>query len=315
MTIKVALTPPDISAYQTGNIGIDYYTTFDSGKPGPHVLVNAVTHGNELCGAIVVDFLYRHDVRPTRGKLSLGFANYMAFLRFNAASPTASRYVDEDFNRLWSVDVLDGPRDSVELRRARAIRPFIDTVDLLLDLHSMQQSSPPLMLCGPLEKGRIFAKGVGVPVHVVADEGHAAGKRMRDYGAFGEPDSAKNALLIECGQHWEEESANVALETTIRFLKHADVIEPDFAEKHLTANTPLRQKFIEVTQAVTVRSSEFSFIEPFKGLEIIPKKGDLIGFDGDTQVSAPYDNCVLIMPSQRLIPGQTAVRLGRLLAD
>ena len=215
MTTRIELTPPDISGYAEGNTGIPYYTTFDSGKPGPHILINAVTHGNELCGAIAVEFLFRHDVRPTRGKLSLGFANFMAFLKFDPAAPTGSRYVDEDINRLWSPEVLDGPRDTLELQRARELRPFIDTVDVLLDLHSMQQSSPPLMLSGPLAKGRMLAAGVGFPTHVVSDEGHAAGNRLRDYAAFGDPNSPKNALLVECGQHWEADSAVVALETTL----------------------------------------------------------------------------------------------------
>src|SRR3546814_10156716 len=71
----IELTPPDISAYKAGNTGIDYATTFDSGRSGPHVLINAVTHGNELCGAIAVDLLFRADVRPTRGRLTLSFAH------------------------------------------------------------------------------------------------------------------------------------------------------------------------------------------------------------------------------------------------
>lgn len=312
--LKIDLTAPDISAYKTGNTGIDYYTTFDSGVPGPHVMVNAVTHGNELCGAIVVDFLFRQKVRPTRGKLTLGFANYMAFLQFDPTRPTESRFVDEDFNRLWSTDVLEGPRDSVELRRAREIRPLIDTVDLLLDIHSMQQTCPALMLCGPLPKGRTFATGVGVPADVVADEGHAAGKRMRDYGGFGDPDSSKNALLVECGQHWEASSADVAQETALRFLKHVDIVDQAFLTAHLSSATPARQRVIEVTEAITVRSSAFRFVEPFTGLETIPSKGDIIGHDGDTPIKAPYDNCVLIMPSRRRFPGQTAVRLGRILS-
>jgi predicted deacylase len=313
MDKKMDLTAPDISAYKAGNTGFDYYTTFDSGIPGPHVMVNAVTHGNELCGAIAVDFLFRQEVRPTRGKLTLGFANYMAFLQFDPTRPTASRFVDEDFNRLWSPDVLDGPRDSVELRRAREIRPLIHTVDLLLDIHSMQQACPALMLCGPLPKGRTFAKGVGVPVDVVADEGHAAGKRLRDYGSFGDPKSPKNALLVECGQHWEAESADVALETTLRFLSHTDIADPDILAAHLPSAAPAAQRIIEVTEAITVRSNDFTFVEPFTGLETIPNAGDLIGHDGDTPVEAPYDNCVLIMPSKRLFAGQTAVRLGRIL--
>ncbi len=311
MTVRVELTPPDISRYAAGNTGIPYYSTFDSGKPGPHILINAVTHGNELCGATTLDFLSRHDVRPTRGKLSLGFANFMAYQNFDLAMPAASRYVEEDFNRLWSSDVLDGPRDSIELQRAREIRPLIETVDILFDLHSMQQSCPALILCGTLAKGRTLAAGVGFPVHVVADAGHTAGKRMRDYGAFNDPKSPRNALLVECGQHWEADSAVVALETTLRFLRYLDAIDPKFAAAHLPATEPVQQRFIEVTEAITVRSKAFCFAKPYKGLEILPKAGDLIGHDGDTPLRTPYDDCILIMPSRRLYPGQTAVRLGR----
>lgn len=306
----VELTPPAITGYRQGNTGIDYMTTFDSGKPGPHVMVNAVTHGNELCGAIVVDFLFRQNVRPTRGKLTLGFANYRAFLTFDPRYPGLSRYIDEDINRVWSPDVLEGPRDSDELRRAREMRPLIDTVDLLLDLHSMQTRSPALMLAGPLEKGRKLAAAVGVPEYVVCDEGHAAGKRMRDYGDFGNPDSPKNALLVECGQHWEKASVNVAMQTTLRFLKHCDVVDHAFLDAHITPD-PAPQKFITVTEAVTIGSNDFEFVDDYYGMEVIPKAGTVIAHDEKKPVRTPYDDCVLIMPSRRTAAGQTAVRLGR----
>ena len=71
----IELTPPDISAYAKGNTGIDYATTFDSGKAGPHVCVSALVHGNELCGAIAADWLMREGVRPQQGKLSFLFCN------------------------------------------------------------------------------------------------------------------------------------------------------------------------------------------------------------------------------------------------
>lgn len=306
----VELMPPAITGYREGNTGIDYMTTYDGGKPGPHVMVNAVTHGNELCGAIVVDFLFREGVRPTRGKLTLGFANYRALLSFDARYPGLSRYVDEDFNRLWSPEVLDSDRNSDELRRAREIRPLIDTVDLLLDLHSMQTSAPALMLCGPLEKGRQLAAAVGVPEYVVSDEGHAAGKRMRDYADFGNPDSPKNALLVECGQHWEKSSADVAMQTTLRFLKHCDVVDHAFLDAHI-APDPAPQKFITVTDAVTIEDPDFEFVEEYIGMEVIPTAGTVIANDGPKPVKTPYDDCVLIMPSRRTAAGQTAVRLGR----
>ena len=214
----IELTAPDISPYKESNTGIDYITTFDSGQAGPHVAITAVVHGNEVCGAITLDWLMKLGVRPKQGRLSLGFMNVAAYSRFDPAMPTASRFVDEDFNRLWDAATLDGPRDSLELRRAREVRPFIDTVDRLLDIHSMQHATGALMLAGPLDKGRKLAEGVGVPELVVMDEGHAAGRRMRDYADFRDAASPKDALLVECGQHWEKSSETLAKETALRFL-------------------------------------------------------------------------------------------------
>ena len=231
-------------------------------------------------------------------------------MRFDADFPATSRLVDEDFNRLWSADVLDGDRDSVELVRAREMRPLIDQADFLLDIHSMQTSIAPLMMAGPLDKGREFARAVGYPQFVVLDEGHAAGRRMRDYADFGDPASEKNALLIEAGQHWEESTADASLETTLRFLDHLGVIDPEFVAEN-TAEELVPQKIIEVTAAVTIRHDVFTFAEPYVGLEVIPEAGTVLGHDGDEPVTTPYDDCVLIMPSRRLLPGQTAVRLGR----
>ena len=128
---------PDIAPYRRGNTGIDYVHTFDSGRLGPHVMINALTHGNEVCGAYAVDRLFRWETRPARGKLTLSFANVDAFSRFSRERPADSRWVDEDFNRVWSDDKLDGARASAELVRARVLRPLIAAADLLLDLHSM----------------------------------------------------------------------------------------------------------------------------------------------------------------------------------
>jgi succinylglutamate desuccinylase len=310
MTYPVELKAADISAYQAGNTGIPYVTTLDSGKPGPHVLINAVTHGNELCGAIAVDFLFRNAVRPLRGVLTLSFANVPAYLAFDAKKPTASRYVDEDFNRVWDAATLEGSRDSVELRRAREFRPAVDRADYLLDIHSMQQATAPLMMAGMLDKSVALARRVGIPELIVRDAGHAAGRRMRDYLGFGDPASPKTALLIECGQHWEKTSEHVAIATALRFLEILEIIDPAIARRHQATPAP-RQRVITVTDAITITSESFEFAQDYRGLEVLAKSGTLIGHDGAREVRTPYDDCVLIMPSRRLTRGQTAVRLGR----
>lgn len=305
----VELTAPDISAYKAGNTGVPFYTSITSGEPGPHVLINAVVHGNELCGPIALDHLFSTDFRPLQGTLTLGFANIEAYHAFDPADPTASRYLDEDFNRVWDVSTLEGDRDSRELRRAREIRPLIDTVDLLFDIHSMQHKTPPLMISGPLEKGRALARAIASPAYVVSDAGHKAGRRLRDYGGFGDPASDKNALLIECGQHWERDARPVAIDSVYRFLMHFGLADQATAEPHLLP-LPSTQTVIAVDRPVTIKTENFRFAEKFTGMETLAKDA-LIGWDGDEEVRAPFEGCVLIMPTRRTWKGQTAVRLGR----
>jgi succinylglutamate desuccinylase len=57
--------------------------------------VVALTHGNEIAGAVALDRLLRAGIRPCAGRLSLVFANLDAFARFDPQDPTASRFVDE----------------------------------------------------------------------------------------------------------------------------------------------------------------------------------------------------------------------------
>ena len=276
-------------------------------------MVNAVTHGNEICGALAVDRLLRMGVRPTRGTLTLSFANIEAYFRFDPKRPYATRFIDEDFNRVWNARTLDSPRESIELRRARALRPFVEAADFLLDIHSMLEPSPPVMICGPLEKGIRFAFDVAIPRDVVSDEGHANGTRMRDFGGFGDPGSPKNALLVECGQHWERAAEVVAWQTTWRYLRHLDIVDREAAAREIAADAPPPQRLVRVTEAVVARTPEFRFAREFCGMEVLPREGDVIAYDDGEAIRAPYDNCVLVMPVPNNVKtGLTAVRLGRI---
>lgn len=305
---------PDIRPYAEGNCGIPYVFTFDSGVDGPHVMVNALTHGNEVCGAIAVKGLLDAGVTPRRGRMTLAFANVDAYGRFDPTRPDASRFVDQDFNRVWTSAVLDDTgRDSSELRRARAMRPVIDTVDLLLDLHSMHEKSRPLIVSGPLDKGIALARALGAPADVIVDEGHPEGRRMRDYADFGDPASARNALLIECGQHWETSAVTVARDSAARFLLNAGVIDEQDVPAGWLQPLPATQRVVRVTEPVVASSMDFRFAGPYTGLETFAEAGAVIGWRDGEPVVTPYANCVLVMPSLRqLRPGVTVVRLGQL---
>ena len=304
---------PALTTHADGNRGIPYAWTFAGRGPGPHVLLQALTHGNEVCGAIALDWLLRETVRPIHGTLSMVFANIAAYLRFDPANPFASRCVDEDFNRLWSADTLDGTRESRELRRARELRPLYDSVDFLLDLHSMSDPCPPLAMAGRQRKGLALAQALAFPRHVVIDGGHSAGRRLRDYAFFDDPGDPRAALLIECGQHWEKSAPEVAKQSVLRWLAHFGMVDTEFVAAHLTPLPDGAQRLIEVTTTVTIASDEFAFVQPVRALETIPRAGTLYAVDGGREIRTPHDDCVIIMPTRRPKKGETAVRLGRYL--
>jgi predicted deacylase len=308
----VELRAPDITRWREGNTGVDYVFAWDSGRPGPRVMVQALTHGNEICGAIALDWLLERGFRPQRGRLVLAFANVAAYARFDPADPFPSRCVDEDLNRVWADEVLMGAHDSTELRRARELRPFVDASEFLLDIHSMSEPCVPLMVCGTRDKNAAYARALGMPAVLLIDTGHPAGLRMIERGRFGDPDAPERALLIECGQHWERAAADVAIDALVRFLGLAGVADATWVAAHTRLPLPREQRLVRVTEPVVARSADFRFLVPTVGLSVIPRRGTPIARDGEHVVVTPYDDTVLVMPGTRnLKPGGTAVRLGR----
>ena len=306
---NVRLFPPDISPWVEGNVGIPGITVRDSGRPGPHVALLALMHGNELAGAIALDRLLRTGLSPTHGKLSFSFLNLVAFHRFDPHRPTASRFVDEDMNRVWDEAILNGPRRSIELDRAREIRSFMETVDILLDLHSMLWPSEPLILSGASSKGRALAEGIGTPPLVVRDHGHINGPRLIDYPRFTSSETPYAACLVEAGQHWEQSTVDRMLASVAGLLRHVAVVHPNAPLP--PAPGPTRTRVASVTTAVTAMTSNFSFVQTYHGGDIIPRRDTLIAMDGPTEIRTPHDDCLLVMPSLRPSRGHTAVRLGR----
>ena len=279
-------------------------------------MVQALTHGNELCGAIALDYLFREGVRPVAGRLTFAFANIEAFASWDTSDPNRSRYVDEDYNRVWSDDTLKGARNSTELRRARELVKFVDAADFLLDIHSMHDPCAPIMVCGATgeggEKSAAFARKMQVPQNLLIDTGHPAGLRMIERGPFRDPRAPQTAILIECGQHWERSSVDVAIDTALRFLQTTGVVESSFVKPRLRIQPTAAQTTINVTHAVVAKSLSFRFAGTVTGLQVIAKAGDPIAYDGDEVIVAPYDNTVLVMPSMaHLKVGTTMVRLGR----
>lgn len=308
-SFPVNIDPPDLRRWLAGNTGIAGAWSFAAAAPGPHVAITAIVHGNEFAGAIVVERLLREGLRPARGRLSLVFCNLDAYARFDRDDPTASRFVDEDLNRVWDADVLNGPRRSSELRRARELAPLMDTVDLLGDLHSMLWASDPLILSGQTEKASNLALAIGEPPVVVADSGHVGGRRLIDYARFADPRTPAAAVLIEAGDHWEAATVARMERACAALLRHGGIVGPGAPIAPPAAGASPR--LARVTRTVTAASRNFTFVRDFRGGEVIGARNTLIALDGEEEVRTPHDACMLVMPTPLVPRGHTAVRLAR----
>ena len=316
-TLTFELAQPDIGAWRAGNTGVEGVWSFDSGRPGRHVMVSALIHGNELCGAWALKGLLEAGVRPAQGRLTLVFANLTAFDRFDPAHHDASRFVDEDLNRQWSLDRMADARTR-ERARAAELRPFVEQADWLLDIHSMHERAAPLLLTGMQPRNQALARAMGNPEHIVIDAGHKDGVRMRDFGRFGQADEQApdtRSLLVECGFHGDVSSRTVAHDMCARFLVASEALTQAAVDAALPGWTQIpaaRQWALEVTGPVVARSSAFRFTEAFQGLEVIPHAGTVIGDNDGEPVVTPYNDCVLVMPSVRQArAGVTVVRWAR----
>lgn len=304
-TAPLEVLPRDLSAYRQGNTGIDYVHRFESGKPGPHVLVNALTHGNEICGMVAATHLLDTGVRPKIGTLTVSFANIEAYEAFDIDNPYENRQLVHNLNRIWSPQWLDGDEQSPELRRARELRPVLDAADYVLDIHSTRAPVQPFWVYPEMDRNTALAAAVGAPaVQLVMPAGRFPGTGVLNYGRHGDPASdSGGALVVECGQHFAQSAALLATDVTLRFLAHLGLIDAPANSAPAATAQPFR--LLEVHM---VKSADFTFTRPLLGFEVF-NKGELIAINAGEEIRSPCDNCTIFMPTRMPIVGREAVYL------
>lgn len=281
----------DIEKYALGNTGIPYLWSFDSGKPGPHLMVCGIMHGNEIAGAVVLHRLLSENIQPLVGKLTLCFGNPKAYKRFDKKDPTSSRFVDQDINRVWGKELSDLSLTSYELTRARELSPIIETVDLMLDIHSMQASGPAVALLNDTPAALECAQGLSeVPFIITGKVPDPESLRLRDLPCFAKNNPKGAAIQIEAGQHWESETVENADRIVRQFLENYGLILP-------TSRKPkVAQKRLKTIQIIQQEGSDFHYMTDIQSGDFFAEAGSLIGMDGNKEIVTPVDNCYFIMP-------------------
>jgi predicted deacylase len=299
--------PRDLSAYRAGNTGVPYVHRFSSGRPGPHVLVNALTHGNEFCGMAAACHLLDTGVRPLIGTLTVSFANVAAYETFDTLQPFDSRQLVHNLNRIWSDTWLDGVEHSPELARAREMRPVVAAADHILDIHSTSQPVQPFWVYPDRPRNAAAALAIGEPaVHLVMPQGLGSGTPLIQHGHHGTAGFHGVGLVAECGQHFQQASADRAVRVARQFLAHFGLIATEDRPPAAPA-----QRY-QLLQTWVIKTPDFRFTRPLVGFETFGP-GELIATDGPDAIHAPADGCTVLMPARVAIVGREGVYLARAL--
>ena len=266
---------------RAGNTGVEGVWHFDSGKPGRNVMVSALVHGNELCGAWALKGLLEAGVRPEQGSLTLAFCNLAAFDRFDAAHHDASRFVDQDLNRQWLDERMDAG-DSSERRRAAALRPLCSgptgcststpCTSLRRRCCSRACSRATWRWRGPCARPSTSWWTPGTKTACACATTAVSVCRMTRRATPFAADRVR--LPWRPGQPAGGPGPVRALHRTVGVISAAALAQQLPGWRLPDAPRHGRWK---LTQPVVARSAAFRFVEPFTGLECIEKQGTVIG--------------------------------------
>ncbi|HJO04755.1 MAG TPA: succinylglutamate desuccinylase/aspartoacylase family protein [Acidobacteriota bacterium] len=182
---------------------------YDRGIAGPTVVIAAVVHGNEPAGVVAFQNVLARlqaDNVSLRGRF-VGLAGNLA------AYERGQRFVEEDFNRIWSearvarlraagwrARTVDESQQrellaALEAELGRAVGPVF-----FLDLHTSSAPGQPFVCIGDTIRNRRFAEGFPVPV-ILGLEEQVDGALLEYVNNLGHV-----TVGVEAGQHDQQQS-------------------------------------------------------------------------------------------------------------
>lgn len=300
----------DLSPFARGNSGIPYAFTFDSGLSGPNVLVTSLAHGNEPGGLEAVVTLLESNVRPRIGRLSLAICNVAAYGATNGVDPYGRRFVEEDFNRVWLDEILDSDRRSIELDRARELRPLVAAADVLLDLHATPYEATPFHVLRPGSRSVALAQKLGPHTRFLFNQGSAHSPTLSNYRQFSAPDGQATGLSLECGLFFAGSSKDVALSAVIDLLHLYGLLSGDQFRDLAKWRDHAERRAFAIESMQPTRTAQVRFLSRPGDFQSFAK-GEVAAFDGPDPIFAPFEGALPLWIKQQFVAGEQAFMWAR----
>lgn len=202
----------------------------DGSFPRPHVGIIGALHGNEVAGLRAIERV-REEADAMCERLRQGT---LLLIHGNPLATEQRRRFSEggtDINRLFAyhyVDDLAKPAWTYEHHRALELRPLVQGLDAMLDLHSASAPTVPFAICDGTLDAVSLAQKTGCHVTWGWD---GPGMLMEHVSIGALVAAGRPAISVECGQHADPGTADVAFEVLTRFLGALAVSEHPVAER------------------------------------------------------------------------------------
>lgn len=281
--------------------------------PGARLIVTAAVHGNEVCGTLALQRLMAEldsgALVLARGALTLvPITNPLAYALGRRAG-------DRNLNRALAPSGLPG---AFEDHVANWLCPLLAQHEVLLDLHSFQSGAQAFVMVGPLDNAgtiepfahaaqeEALVRHLGVQRAVdgwLATYARGVARRREQAGAalasldlnpaygVGTTEYMRStggwALTLECGQHTDPASADVAYAALRNTLAHLGLTdEPAPAEV-----APMEA--LSLVAVVDKHHADDRFSRAWQSFDAL-KAGELIGTRADGELlHAPADGWIV----------------------
>ena len=251
-----------------------------------HVIIGAVTHGNE-CGTLPAVLRLQREL--SEGTIELPFAVTLLVGNPEAARRNV-RFVEEDLNRVMT---FDRPAETLERRRAEEVRLLLDNADFFLDLHQTQTPTQSAFWTLPWEGNLgLWARALGGAEVGLTRSGGATfspgmcclDEYVRAQGGVG--------ITLEVGEKGEDdEQAERAYRVMRRTLScHERLRSGDHLEV-LAAEMPTLTWF-ETKEVVAAESDQHRLRPGISNFTRV-RRGQLLSPEGAPEIRATLDGCIL----------------------
>lgn len=281
---------------------------WDTGRPGPTVLVLSGVHGNEPAGVVAAQRVLRQlqsAEMPVRGRVVALAGNLGALAE-------GRRFLVRDLNRGWSAVAIEAlwrrrdeeltPEDREQRGLLRAFEEVERTASgalVFVDLHTSSAMGAPFLCLADTMDNRNLGLATGVPI-ILGIEETIDGASLEWFGERG-----VLAIAAEGGQHDHPQTVANHEALLWQVLVHVGIVRPDQIDleahrerlRQATAGVP---PIVEIVRRHAITAADRFVMEPgFENFSPV-QKGDLLARDRNGEIRAPSDGRVLLPLYQAL---------------